>query len=129
MEWLAMERADADCATLAETTVFLSYFKDLQDHRQAGKVFYPLDEISTLCLLAVLAGADAFADIACLARRKWTYYPFLFVTMRRRAVRRGGRAGAFGFFTASRTALSGTRWRDRRDERGMPAPSFTARRP
>jgi hypothetical protein len=26
---------------LAETTVFLSYFKDLPDHRQAGKVMYP----------------------------------------------------------------------------------------
>jgi hypothetical protein len=26
---------------LAETTVFLSYFKQLPDHRQAGKVIYP----------------------------------------------------------------------------------------
>lgn len=37
-----------------------------------------------------------------------------------RTVSLTGRAWAFGFFTASRTALSGTRWRDRSDERGVP---------
>jgi predicted transposase YbfD/YdcC len=55
---------------LAETTVFLSYFKDLPDHRQAGKVMYPLDEILLLCLLAVLAGAEAFTDIARFGEKK-----------------------------------------------------------
>ena len=55
---------------LAETTVFLSYFKDMPDHRQAGKVTYPLDEILLLCLLAVLAGAEAFTDIARFGEKK-----------------------------------------------------------
>ena len=39
-----------------EGMVFLKYFRDLPDPRQAGKVVYPLDEIVLLCLLAVLAG-------------------------------------------------------------------------
>jgi hypothetical protein len=36
----------------------------LPDHRQAGKVDYPLAEILLLVLLAVLAGAETFCDIA-----------------------------------------------------------------
>jgi hypothetical protein len=48
-----MDEAGTACAALAETTVFLSYFKDMPDHRQRGKVIYPLDEILLLCLLAV----------------------------------------------------------------------------
>ena len=65
-----MDGIDADCAALAETTVFLSYFKDMPDHRQPGKVIYPLDEILLLCLLAVLAGAEAFTDIARFGEKK-----------------------------------------------------------
>lgn len=65
-----MEGIDADCAALAETTVFLSYFTDMPDHRQPGKVIYPLDEILLLCLLAVLAGAEAFTDIARFGEKK-----------------------------------------------------------
>lgn len=65
-----MEGIDGDCAALAETTVFLSYFKDMPDHRQPGKVIYPLDEILLLCLLAVLAGAEAFTDIARFGEKK-----------------------------------------------------------
>jgi predicted transposase YbfD/YdcC len=65
-----MEETDAGCAALAETTVFLSYFKDMPDHRQPGKVIYPLDEILLLCLLAVLAGAEAFTDIARFGEKK-----------------------------------------------------------
>jgi predicted transposase YbfD/YdcC len=57
-------------AALAETTVFLSYFKDLPDHRQAGKVTYPLDEILLFSLLAVLAGAETFVDIARFGEKK-----------------------------------------------------------
>ena len=40
----------------SEALVFLSYFADLPDPRQAGKVIYPLQEILLLCLLAMLAG-------------------------------------------------------------------------
>src|SRR5271157_1541414 len=65
-----MEDATADCAAFDETVVFLSYFKDLRDPRQQGKVEYPLDEILLLCLLAVLAGAETFVDIALFGRKK-----------------------------------------------------------
>ena len=65
-----MEATEDDCGALAETTVFLAFFKDLPDHRQAGKVIYPLDEILLLCLLAVLAGAEAFTDIARFGEKK-----------------------------------------------------------
>ena len=51
-----MERAGSDLTAFGETVVFLDYFKDLPDPRQAGKVIYPLPEVLLLCLLAVLAG-------------------------------------------------------------------------
>src|SRR6266481_8278292 len=65
-----MVDAAAGCAVFAETVVFLRYFKDLRDPRQQGKVEYPLDEILLLCLLAVLAGAETFVDIALFGRKK-----------------------------------------------------------
>src|SRR5215207_1576798 len=65
-----MVGAATACAGFAETVVFLSYFKDLRDPRQQGKVEYPLDEILLLCLLAVLAGAETFVDIALFGRKK-----------------------------------------------------------
>lgn len=63
------ERVTSDAA-LAETTAFLGFFKDMPDHRQPGKVLYPLDEILLLCLLAVLAGAETFTDIARFGEKK-----------------------------------------------------------
>jgi predicted transposase YbfD/YdcC len=65
-----MDEKAADCSALAETTVFLQFFKDMPDHRQPGKVIYPLEEILLLCLLAVLAGAQAFTDIARFGEKK-----------------------------------------------------------
>jgi hypothetical protein len=65
-----MVEHDGDFVALAETTVFLSYFKGMPDHRQPGKVLYPLDEVLLLCLLAVLAGAEAFTDIARFGEKK-----------------------------------------------------------
>src|SRR5271168_1533613 len=59
-----------DCAAFDETVVFLRYFKDLQDPRQQGKIAYPLDEILLLCLLAVLAGAECFTEIARFGAKK-----------------------------------------------------------
>jgi predicted transposase YbfD/YdcC len=53
-----------------ETTVFLNHFNDLPDHRQAGKVIYPLREVLLLTLMAVLAGATAFTEIARFGERK-----------------------------------------------------------
>ena len=57
-------------AAIAETTSFLNYFSDLPDYRQAGKVDYPLPEVLLLILLAVLAGAEAFTDIAQFGEKK-----------------------------------------------------------
>ena len=65
-----MDDAAASCAGFGETIVFLRHFEDLADPRQKGKVVYPLDEILLLCLLAVLAGADTFTDIALFGCKK-----------------------------------------------------------
>jgi DDE_Tnp_1-associated/Transposase DDE domain len=69
-----MEDARTNCAAFDETVVFLSYFKDLKDPHQQGKVTYPLDEILLLCLLAVLAGAETFVDIALFGCKKPSFY-------------------------------------------------------
>jgi hypothetical protein len=45
-------------AAIVETRSFLHHFKALPDHRQVGKVDYPLPEVLLLILLAVLAGAS-----------------------------------------------------------------------
>ena len=55
---------------LGETVAFLQHFQDLPDARQAAKVVYPLDEVLLLSLLAVLAGAEAFTDIARFGQKK-----------------------------------------------------------
>ena len=65
-----MELNDTGFAAIAETTRFLHYFKDMPDRRQQGKVDYPLAEILLLCLMAVLAGAEAFTDIARFGEKK-----------------------------------------------------------
>ena len=53
-----------------EAIVFPKYFEDLPDPRQRGKVVYPLDEVLLLSLLAVLAGAETFVDIARFGENK-----------------------------------------------------------
>ena len=58
---------------LAESVSFLSYFNDLEDPRQRGKVMYPLDEMLLLALIAVLAGAEGFTDIALFGREKLAF--------------------------------------------------------
>jgi len=55
---------------LGETLVFLDHFRSLPDPRQRGKVIYPLDEVLLLCLLAVLAGAESFVEIARFGTQK-----------------------------------------------------------
>ena len=54
-----MENLGDDSGAIYEAVVFLSYFKELPDARQAGKIKYPLDEI-----LAVMAGSETVTDIA-----------------------------------------------------------------
>ena len=76
-----MDNVTADCGALCEAVVFLNHFKDLCDHRQRGKVVYPLGEVLLLTLLAVLAGADSFVDIARFGCKKLEFLrrfrPFL----------------------------------------------------
>ena len=59
-----MQAATAAVGAFQESVVFLSYFRDLPDYRQPGKITCSLNEILLLCLLAVLAGADTVVDIA-----------------------------------------------------------------
>jgi hypothetical protein len=68
----AMAGLQSDCGAFDETVVFLRYFKDLPDSRQAAKVVYPLDEVLLLSLLAVLAGAETIVDIARFGKRSST---------------------------------------------------------
>jgi predicted transposase YbfD/YdcC len=65
-----MAEAATEFGALGEAVVFLNHFRDLPDPRQAWKVLYPLEEILLLCLLAVLAGAETFVDIARFGQKK-----------------------------------------------------------
>ena len=49
---------------------WLKHFEELDDPRQSGKVAYPLDEMLLQCLLAVLAGADSWVEIAEFGKKK-----------------------------------------------------------
>ena len=59
-----------DSGALSESIVFLEHFAELKDPRQPGKVVYTLSEVLLLCLLAVLAGAETFTDIALFGEKK-----------------------------------------------------------
>ena len=76
-----MSSSDFDVGALGEAVVFLEHFRDLPDVRQFSKVIYPLDEVLLLSLLAVLAGAETFVDIARFGDRKQAFLrrfrPFL----------------------------------------------------
>jgi predicted transposase YbfD/YdcC len=65
-----MDEGSAACGAFEEAIEFLRYFNDLPDRRQRAKVVYPLEEVLLLCLLAVLAGAETFVDIALFGERK-----------------------------------------------------------
>ena len=65
-----MDDVACDAGALSETVVFLRHFKDLPDGRQSAKVRYPLDEVLLLCLVAVIAGAEAITDIARFGDKK-----------------------------------------------------------
>src|SRR5580700_3633409 len=67
---MAVDDVTPDCGALFEAVAFLNHFKDMPDHRQRGKVMYPLDEVLLLSLLAVLAGAESFVDIARFGCKK-----------------------------------------------------------
>jgi len=65
-----MDDAARDGGEVFEAAAFLSHFNELTDLRQPGKVIYPLDEVLLLSLLAVLAGAETFTDIARFGEKK-----------------------------------------------------------
>ena len=65
-----MAHGGTDFAAAVEATCFLSYFNGLPDHRQPGKVEYPLGEVLLLALMATLAGAEAFTEIALFGVKK-----------------------------------------------------------
>ncbi len=65
-----MEVVGCRAGRIVDAVVFLEYFRDLPDGRQSAKVKYPLDEVLLLCLLAVIAGAEAITDIARFGEKK-----------------------------------------------------------
>ncbi len=65
-----MDETSEAVAAAFEATVLLDYFADLPDPRQPGKVAYHLDEVLLLALLAILAGAEGFTDIARFGHKK-----------------------------------------------------------
>jgi len=67
---MTLQEPSAGPGAQGETLVFLSFFADLPDPRQPGKVIYPLQEVLLLCLLAVLAGAESFVEIARFGEKK-----------------------------------------------------------
>jgi predicted transposase YbfD/YdcC len=67
---MVMDDATRDEHACFEAVVFLNHFNDLPDPRQRGKVTYPLDEVLLLALLAVLAGAESFVEIARFGEKK-----------------------------------------------------------
>src|SRR5882672_2785612 len=62
--------AGAGLGAQSEALVFQGCFAGFPDPRQPGKVIYPLQEVFLLCLLAVLAGAETFVDIALFGEKK-----------------------------------------------------------
>ena len=52
---------------------WLDHFEPLDDPRQSGKVWYPLHEVLLLCLLAVLAGAESWVEIAEFGKAKLVF--------------------------------------------------------
>ncbi len=49
---------------------WLQHCEELDDPRQSGKVAYPLDEMLLQCLVAVLADAESWVEIAAFGKRK-----------------------------------------------------------
>jgi len=53
-----------------ESAAFLTHFDALVDPRKRGTVIYPLNKVLLLCLLATLAGAEIFVNIALFGVKK-----------------------------------------------------------
>ena len=55
---------------VSEGVVFLSYFSELPDKRQALKVRYPLEEVLLLCLVAMLCDCNCVSEIARFGQKR-----------------------------------------------------------
>jgi len=49
------------------------HFSIIKDHRQTGKVVYPLDDLLVLCVCAIICGAEGWSDIEEFghSRKEW----------------------------------------------------------
>jgi len=65
-----MDDAAQDNQALFEAVVFLHHLNHLPYPRQRGKLTYPRDEVLLPALLAVLAGAESFVEIARFGEKK-----------------------------------------------------------
>ena len=66
-----MVQAETQAVSAFDQVVeWLEHFAPLEDPRQAGKVWYPLDEVLLLCLVAVLAAAESWVEIAEFDKKK-----------------------------------------------------------
>ena len=69
-----MAKAQAKAEQAFDQVVeWLEHFALLEDPRQSGKVWYLLDEVLLLCLLAVLAGAEGWVEIAEFGKKKLAF--------------------------------------------------------
>ena len=66
---MADAQSQADHA-YGQVLEWLSHFEELVDPRQSGKVAYLLDEMLLQCLMAVIAGAESWVEIAAFGKRK-----------------------------------------------------------
>jgi predicted transposase YbfD/YdcC len=66
---MGQAETQAECA-FDQVVGWLEHFEPLEDPRQAGKVWYPLDEVLLLCLVAVLAAAESWVEIAEFGKKK-----------------------------------------------------------
>ena len=65
------QTADAQAVQAFDQVIdWLQHFEALDDPRQGGKVCYPLDEMLLLALMAVLAGAEGWTEVAEFGKQK-----------------------------------------------------------
>ena len=66
---MSQTQSQAECA-FDQVVEWLEHFRPIENPRQSGKVWYPLDEMLLLCLLGVLAGAESWVEIAEFGKAK-----------------------------------------------------------